>query len=42
MKDVLMTIHENPERKGSYFRLHHFVINANSAEREESAAQARK
>lgn len=42
MQDLLMTIHENPERKGSYFRLHHFVINANSTEREESAVQARK
>jgi hypothetical protein len=42
MRDLLMTTHENPERKGSYFRLHHFVINANSAERQESANQARR
>lgn len=41
MKDVLVTKHENPERKGSYFRLYHFVINSNLTERQKSAIEAR-
>lgn len=41
MKDVLLTRHENPEKKGTYFRIYHFIINANPIEREESALQAR-
>lgn len=42
MEDVLVTKHENPERKGSYFRLYHFIINSNLTEREISAIEARK
>ena len=41
MNDVLLTFHENPEKKGTYFKLYHFLINANLVEREESALQAR-
>lgn len=41
MKDVLVTKHENPERKGSYFRLYHFIINSNLTEREISAIEAK-
>jgi hypothetical protein len=42
MNDVLLTRHENPEKKGTYFNIHHFIINANLMERESSALQARK
>lgn len=42
MNDVLVTKHENPERKGTYFKIYHFIINANSSERKESALQARR
>ena len=42
MNDMLLTTHENPERKGTFFRLYHFIINANLSERQESAVQARK
>ncbi|EQB85831.1 hypothetical protein J2Z44_004302 [Clostridium punense] len=42
MNDVLVTKHENPERKGTYFKIYHFIINANSGERKESALQARR
>ena len=42
MNDVLLTRHENPDKKGTYFNIYHFIINANSIEREASALQARK
>lgn len=42
MNDVLLTRHENPEKKGTYFNIYHFIINSNSIERETSALQARK
>lgn len=42
MNNVLLTEHENPEKKGTYFRIYHFIINANLNERETSAIQARK
>ncbi|NNU78171.1 hypothetical protein [Clostridium estertheticum] len=42
MNDVLLTRHENPEKKGTYFSIYHFIINAKLIERETSALQARK
>lgn len=42
MNDMLLTRHENPERKGTYFNVYHFIINANPTEREASALQARR
>lgn len=42
MSNVLMTLHKNPEKEHSYFRIYHFVVNAKLDERQESALQARK
>ncbi|OOM05684.1 hypothetical protein [Clostridium saccharobutylicum] len=42
MSNVLMTLHKNPEKENSYFRIYHFVVNAKLDERQESALQARK
>lgn len=42
MDNVLLTKHENPEKKGSYFRIYHFIINSKLEERQKSAIQARK
>lgn len=41
MKDVLITKHENPEKRGAYFRVYHFIINSYLRERESSAKDAR-
>lgn len=42
MKDVLLTKHENPEYKGSYFNLYHFIFNICRPERKVSAEQSRE
>lgn len=34
MNDVLVTLHKNPEKEGSYFKLYHFIVNAKLDERE--------
>ncbi|MBD7913947.1 hypothetical protein H9660_02185 [Clostridium sp. Sa3CUN1] len=41
MNNVLLTKHENPEKKGSYFRIYHFIINSHLEERQKSAIDAR-
>lgn len=41
LNNVLLTTHENPECKGTYFKVYHFIINAFKPEREEAANQAR-
>lgn len=42
MKEVLMTKHQNPERKGTYFNIYHFVFNVYRPERKISAEESRK
>lgn len=42
MDDVLVTLHKNPEKEGSYFKLYHFIVNAKLDEREKTAIEARK
>lgn len=42
MSNVLMTLHKNPEKENSYFKIYHFVVNGKLDEREKSALQARK
>lgn len=41
MYDVLVTKYENPEKKGTYFNVYHFIINAFKPERELAAKEAR-
>lgn len=38
--DVVVTSHKNPE-DGNYFKIYHFIVNANLNERRETAKQAR-
>lgn len=42
MHDVLVSKHENPERKGTYFNIYHFIFNVCRPERKISAEQSRK
>lgn len=42
MKDVLVTMHENPERKGTYFNIYHFIFNVCRPERKIAAEQSRE
>jgi hypothetical protein len=42
MDNVLLTKHENPEKKGTYFRMYHFIINSHLEERKQSAIEARE
>ncbi len=42
MEDVLVTLHKNPEKEGSYFKLYHFIVNAKLDEREKTAIEARR
>lgn len=41
MEDVLVTLHKNHEKEGSYFKLYHFIVNAKLDEREKTAIEAR-
>lgn len=41
IKDVLITHHENPEKRDSRLRLYHFIANCKNEERVEAARQAR-
>ena len=41
LNNVLKTKHENPEHKGTYFIIYHFIINSYKPAREESAKQVR-
>ena len=42
MDDVLVTLHKNPEKEGSYFKLYHFIVNAKLDERDKTAVEARR
>ncbi|WP_373898807.1 hypothetical protein ACER0A_004905 [Haloimpatiens sp. FM7315] len=42
MSNVIMTLHKNPEKEDSYFKIYHYIVNGKLDEREESAVQARK
>lgn len=42
MEDVLITKHEKPERKETYFNIYHFIFNVCRPERKISAEQSRK
>lgn len=41
LNDVVVTLHENPEKDNSYFKIYHFIVNAKLDEREKAAIQAR-
>ncbi len=41
MPDVLVTKHENPEHKGTYFNLYHFIFNIYRPERKKAAEDSR-
>lgn len=37
MTDVLITTYDNPECKGTYFKIYHFIFNIYRPERKKSA-----
>lgn len=42
MSDVLISVHENPEHIGTYFKIYHFIFNVNKPERKIAAKIARQ